>query len=280
MRLPRSLWAPLAANRLALAAFGVVLLYVAAALLAPWVAPYQPLANQPDYLAPPSWTYWFGTDQTGRDIFSRVLYGARISLRVAGLSVGFALVVGTLVGLVAGYFGGWVDSILSRATDVMFALPEILLALVVMAVLGPGLGKITLAIGIVYAPIFARVCRGSVLSVKRQPYVEAARALGLGRARILLRHILPNVLGPLIVQTTLSLAFAILAEAALSFLGLSGQTDAPSWGLMLRQGKDLMEVAWWVAVFPGLAITLAVLALNVFGDGLRDALDPKASGGR
>ena len=277
MRLLRSLWAPLAANRLALAAFGVVLLYVAAALLAPWVAPYRPLANQPDYLAPPSWTYWFGTDQTGRDIFSRVLYGARISLRVAGLSVGFALVVGTLVGLVAGYFGGWVDSVLSRATDVMFALPEILLALVVMAVLGPGLGKITLAIGIVYAPIFARVCRGSVQSVKRQPYVEAARALGLGRARILFRHILPNVLGPLIVQTTLSLAFAILAEAALSFLGLSGQTDAPSWGLMLRQGKDLMEIAWWVAVFPGLAITLAVFALNVFGDGLRDALDPRAA---
>ncbi len=277
MRLLRSLWTPLSANRLALAALGVVLLYLAVALLAPWVAPYKPLANQPDYLAPPSFNYWFGTDQTGRDIFSRVLYGARISLRVAGLSVGFALVVGTLVGLVAGYFGGWVDSVLSRATDVMFALPEILLALVVMAVLGPGLGKITLAIGIVYAPIFARVCRGSVLSVKRQPYVEAARALGLGRARILLRHILPNVLGPLIVQTTLSLAFAILAEAALSFLGLSGQTDAPSWGLMLRQGKDLMEVAWWVAVFPGLAITLAVFALNVFGDGLRDALDPRAA---
>ena len=277
MRLLRSLWTPLAANRLSLAAFGVVVLYLAVALLAPWVAPYQPLANQPDFLSPPSSTYWFGTDQTGRDIFSRVLYGARISLRVAGLSVGFALVVGTLVGLVAGYFGGWVDSVLSRATDVMFALPEILLALVVMAVLGPGLGKITLAIGIVYAPIFARVCRGSVLGVKRQPYVEAAKALGLGRARILFRHILPNVMGPLIVQTTLSLAFAILAEAALSFLGLSGQTDAPSWGLMLRQGKDLMEIAWWVAVFPGLAITLAVLALNVFGDGLRDALDPRAA---
>jgi peptide/nickel transport system permease protein len=157
----------------------------------------------------------------------------------------------------------------------MFSLPDILLALVVMAVLGQSLGNLTLAIAIVYTPIFARVCRGAVLSVRQQPYIEAARALGVSHMRVIARHVLPNVLGPLIVQVTLSLAFAILAEAALSFLGLSGQTDAPSWGLMLRQGKDFMEIAWWLAVFPGLAITLTVLSFNVLGDALRDALDPR-----
>jgi peptide/nickel transport system permease protein len=264
-------------NKAAAAAGLVVAMLVVIAVTAPWLAPYKPLEISANNLAAPGADHWLGTDQLGRDIFSRILYGTRISLQVAGGAVAIALVVGTVMGLLAGYFGRWVDTTISRLTDVMFSLPDILLALVVMAILGVGLGNLTLAIGIVYTPIFARVCRGAVLAVKEHPYIEAARAMGFSHARILFAHVLPNVLPPLIVQTTLSLAFAILAEAALSFLGLSGQTDAPSWGLMLRQGKDFMELAWWLAVFPGLAITLTVLSFNIIGDGLQDVLDPRDS---
>lgn len=253
----------------------IVGMMVVAAVTAPWVAPFGPLEISDELLQPPSYRHWFGTDQLGRDILSRVMYGARLSLVVALLSVGLALLAGGTIGLIAGYLGGWVDTVLSRCVDVMFAIPEVLLALVVMSVIGIGLGKITLAIGIVYTPIFARVCRGSVVAARVQPYVEAARALGLPNSRIMLGHVLPAAFGPLIIQTTLSLAFAILAETALSFLGLSGQADAPSWGMMLRQGKDMMELAWWVAVFPGVVITLTVVSFNLVGDGLRDALDPR-----
>lgn len=260
-------------------AAGVASAVLAALLLlavgAPWLAPYDPLALHDELLSAPSASHWMGTDQLGRDIFSRVIFGARLAMSVAVPAVGAALLIGGTVGLVAGYFGGVVDTVISRCLDMMFALPEILLALVVMAIVGVGLGEIALAIAIVYTPIFARVCRSSVIQVTSLPYVEAARALALPPSRIMFRHILPNCVGPLIVQTTLSLAFAVLAEAALSFLGLSGQTDAPSWGLMLRKGKDLMELAWWVAVFPGLAITLTVTAFNVVGDGLNDYLDPQ-----
>jgi peptide/nickel transport system permease protein len=268
-------WTSLRASKPALAAAAFVALTAVVALTAPLLATHEPLAISRDALQPPGADHWLGTDQLGRDIFSRILYGTRISLRVAAGAVSLALLAGTLMGLLAGYFGRWLDAVLSRLTDVMFSLPDILLALVVMAVLGQSLGNLTLAIAIVYTPIFARVCRGAVLSIRQQPYIEAARALGVSHMRIIARHVLPNVLGPLIVQITLSLAFAILAEAALSFLGLSGQTDAPSWGLMLRQGKDFMEIAWWLAVFPGLAITLTVLSFNVLGDALRDALDPR-----
>jgi peptide/nickel transport system permease protein len=271
---PRVL-ASLRASTPALAAAAFVALVAVVAVTAPLLATHEPLAISRAALQPPGADHWLGTDQLGRDIFSRILYGTRISLRVAAGAVSLALLAGTLIGLLAGYFGRWLDAALSRLTDVMFSLPDILLALVVMAVLGQSLGNLTLAIAIVYTPIFARVCRGAVLSVRQQPYIEAARALGVSHMRIIARHVLPNVLGPLIVQTTLSLAFAILAEAALSFLGLSGQTDAPSWGPMLRQGKDFMEIAWWLAVFPGLAITLTVLSFNVLGDALRDALDPR-----
>jgi peptide/nickel transport system permease protein len=268
-------WKQFARNRLALAAMAVIVAYALAALAAPWLAPHDPMATSLQNLQAPGGEHWLGTDQLGRDIFSRLLYGARISLRVAGISVGLALMAGTIIGLLAGYLGRWVDSVLGRTTDVMLALPEIVLALVVLAVLGPGFFNISLAIAIVYTPIFARVCRGAVVRVASEPYVEAARALGLSPVRIMLRHVLPNASGPLIVQATLSLAFAMLAEAALSFLGLSGESDVPSWGLMLRQGKDYMELAWWLAVFPGIAITLAVFSFNALGDGLRDALDPR-----
>ncbi len=272
----RNTWRTFRRNRLALGAAVFLVVLFAAALAAPRLATHEPLAISADGLAAPGEAHWLGTDQLGRDLFSRILFGARISFGVAAAAVGLALVVGSALGLMAGYFGRGVDMTLSRITDVMFSLPDILLALVVMAILGEGLDKITLAIGIVYVPIFARVCRAAVLSVKEQPYIEAARAAGFGHTRIMLRHVLPNVTAPLVVQTTLSFAFAILAEAALSFLGLSGETDAPSWGLMLRQGKDFWASAWWIAVFPGLAITLAVLNFNIVGDGLRDALDPRS----
>lgn len=264
-------------NKLAGAAFVVVLAYILIALVAPLIAPYPPLAISNQNLAPPSFHHLLGTDQLGRDVLSRIIFGSRISLRVAFLSVAFALVLGATLGLIAGYFGGWVDTLLSRCTDVMFAVPEILMALIVMAILGQGLNNITLAIGIVYVPIFARICRAAVLHVKTQPYIQAAHALAIPHFRIMFRHILPNIAGPLIVQTTLSLAFAILAQAALSFLGLGGQADMPAWGVMLRDGKDWMLQAWWTALFPGIAITLAVFSLNILGDALRDALDPRST---
>jgi len=270
----KDLFARFRENRTAAAAALFIILIVLVALFAPLLTPYGPLELGDAPRAAPSTDHLLGTDALGRDILTRILYGARISLTIAGLGVGASLVAGTVMGLLAGYFRGWVDGSVSRVTDVMFSLPDILLALVIMAVLGPGFDRIAIAIAIVYTPIFARVCRGAVLSVAEQPYVEAARAVGLSNARILARHILPNITGPLIVQTTLSLAFAILAEAALSFLGLSGESDAPSWGLMLYQGKDQMESLWWIAVFPGIAITLTVLAFNLLGDGLRDAIDP------
>lgn len=266
-------------NKAAVAAAAVVVLTAIAAIAAPWLAPYGPL--EPDYTAfraGPGAEHWLGTDGSGRDILSRLLYGARISLQVAGSAVAIALLIGGSLGIVAGYFGKWVDEALSRVTDMMFAFPDIVLALVIMAALGPSRTNLIIAIGVVYTPIFARIARGSVLSVKRRPFVEAARAVGATHPRIIVRHITPNILAPLVVQVTLSLAFAILAEAALSFLGLGVEADAPSWGNMLLEGKSIMRQAWWVAVFPGIAITLLVLSFNVVGDGLRDALDPRMRG--
>ncbi|WP_373048363.1 ABC transporter permease [Vulgatibacter sp.] len=248
--------------------------WVLVALAAPWIAPFDPQALGEHPLAPPSATHLLGADSLGRDLLSRVLHGARISLQVAAVSVAFALLVGGTLGLLAGHFGGWIDGAISRSTDVLFALPEVLLALVLLAILGTGLINLTLAIGIVYTPIFARIGRAAAIEERSRSYVEAARALGAGELRIVFRHLLPNVAPPLLVQTTLSFAFAILAEAALGFLGLGGEPDLPSWGNMLRDGKDWLEQAWWVAMVPGLAISAAVLALNVLGDGLRDALDP------
>ncbi|HEX8324921.1 MAG TPA: ABC transporter permease [Tepidisphaeraceae bacterium] len=252
-------------------AAAVLTIYGLAALLGPWVTA-DPYRMHPDAaLAAPSAQHWFGTDAFGRDLLSRVVCGARTSLLVAIVSVGLSLLAGGLLGLCAGYFGGRIDALLSRVNDGMLAFPDVLLALAIMAVLGASTTNVTLAIAIVYTPIFARITRGAVLQIKPMNYIEAARALGLGHCRIVLRHVLPNIVGPLVVQTTLSLAFAILAEAALSFLGLGVEPDAPSWGMMLNEGRDWMELAWWVSVFPGLAITLAVLSLNIVGDGLRDA---------
>jgi len=264
-------------NKLAAVAALFLLALALGAIAAPVVAPHDPYVMRPGAaLTGPSWAHWLGADAFGRDVLTRLLYGARLSLSVAVVSVAISLVAGTLLGLCAGYFGGVVDAVLSRINDGLLAFPDVLLALAIMAVLGASTRNVTLAIAVVYTPIFARVARGAVLQVRGLNYVEAARALGFGHARIMLRHVLPNAGGPLIVQATLSLAFAILAEATLSFLGLGVEPDAPSWGVMLSEGKEWMELAWWVPVFPGVAITLAVFSLNVVGDALHDRQDGRA----
>ncbi|WP_082233144.1 ABC transporter permease [Halobacillus massiliensis] len=270
------LWYQLKKNKIAMCGLIMTGILIIVAITAPWVAPYDPYKMAPDArLAGPSLAHLFGTDQFGRDILSRIIYGSRISLQVGLISVGLSVVAGTIIGVVAAYYGKWVDAALSRLTDVMFSFPDILLALVIMAILGPSLTNLMIAVGIVYTPIFARIARGAVLSIKNSLYIEAARSMGISNIKIMWRHILPNSLAPLIVQVTLSFAFAILAEAALSFLGLGVSPDTPSWGIMLNEGKSWMETAWWIAVFPGIAITLAVFSFNVMGDGLRDALDPR-----
>jgi peptide/nickel transport system permease protein len=226
-------------------------------------------------LAHPTWAHPFGTDELGRDVLSRVIVAARVSLEVAVVSVGLALLVGVSIGLVAGYYRGWVDNALMRCMDVLFAFPVLLLAVAIVAVLGPGLLTAMVAIGVVYAPIFARVTRASVLSVREQVFVAAAVSIGTSDLRIMRRHVLPNITAPLIVQTSLSLAFAILSEAALSFLGLGIQPPEPSLGRMIFDSQGFVTLAWWMAVFPGAAIFAIVLAFNLFGDGMRDVLDPK-----
>jgi peptide/nickel transport system permease protein len=266
----------LARNPMAVASSLVLAALVLVALLGDRITPYNPLAQSiPDRLQAPSAEHWFGTDELGRDVFSRVLDGASVSLQVGFVAVGISLFAGTLIGLVAGYYGRWLDDGLMRFMDVLFAFPAILLAIVVVAVLGPGITNAMIAIGIVYTPIFARIARASVLSVREEVYVRAARSSGARDLRIMARHVLPNIAAPLIVQTSLSLAFAILSEAALSFLGLGVQPPDPSWGRMLSEGRSFIEQAWWMALFPGLAIFVVVLAFNVLGDALRDVLDPK-----
>jgi peptide/nickel transport system permease protein len=243
----------------------------------PLIAPYDPLAMEMrDRLLPPSAAHLFGTDDFGRDILSRIIYGARISLQVGMIAVGIAGSIGITLGLVAGYFGGFIDGLIMRVMDVIFAFPAILLAITIMALLGPSTANVMIAIGIVYIPIFARIVRGTTLALKALDYVEAARACGSTAWRILWGHILPGTWGEITVQVTLSLAYAILAEAALSFLGLGTQPPEPSWGSMLSFGREWVREAPWFSFFPGLAIFITVLSLNLVGDGWRDALDPRA----
>jgi peptide/nickel transport system permease protein len=251
---------------------GIILLAVLAGPLAPSGANTQDIDHR---LQAPGWGHPFGTDDLGRDILSRILLGAGVSLRVGFLSVALALVVGTLIGLFAGYYGRWVDDVLMRVMDMIFAFPAVLLAIAILAVRGPGPDNAVLAIGVVYIPIFARVTRASVLSVREEVYVRASRSVGASDLRIIFRHVLPNAAPPIIVQTSISLAFAVLAEAALSFLGLGTQPPNPSWGLMLAEGREFIDLAWWMSVIPGLAIFGTVLCFNLLGDGLRDVLDPR-----
>jgi peptide/nickel transport system permease protein len=256
---------------------GVVLIValILVALLSDLLAPFDPASQLARRLTAPAAPYLLGTDEFGRDVFSRIIYGSRISLYVGVVSVGIALGIGGTLGLIAGYFGGWIDNLIMRLMDVMFAIPSLVLAIAITGILGPSLQNAMIAIGIVYTPSFARVARGPVLSVVQHEYVQAARTIGAQDWRIIVRHVLPNVTAPIIVQTTLSLSTAILSEAVLSFLGLGTQPPEPSWGTMLGTGRKFMETAPWVAVFPGLAIMLAVLGFNLLGDGLRDALDPR-----
>jgi peptide/nickel transport system permease protein len=266
----------LLANKLAVVGLAVLAVLVVAAVSGSALAPHGINAiDVQNRLQPPSPQHWFGTDELGRDIFSRVLVAAKVSLQVGVIAVGISLVAGVTLGLVAGYYGGRVDDVVMRVMDMLFAFPAILLAIAILAVLGPGLANAMIAIGIVYTPIFARITRASVLSVREEVFVRAARSIGASDVRILRLHILPNVMAPIIVQTSLSLAFAILSEAALSFLGLGVQPPQPSWGRMLFDGRGFIEQAWWMGVFPGLAIFVTVLAFNIVGDALRDALDPK-----
>ena len=265
-----------------LSCFGVVIVAINLlfAALAPWIAGHDPYAQDGKRFQPPSAVYWSGTDELGRDVFSRTVHGSRISLFVATFSVLMGGVVGVLVGSIGGYFRGRLDEVFMRVTDVMLAFPGIVLAIFLSAVLGPNLQNATVAIGIVYIPIFARVTRGQVMSVSENDYVQAARAAGTPEGLILLRHVLPNAAAPIIVQATISFANAVVAEAALSFLGLGAQPPEPSWGTMLSAGRQYMEFAPWVVVVPGLAISVTVLGLNLFGDALRDILDPRMETGK
>ncbi len=264
------------ANRLAVAGVVMLLLLVLGATFAPVLVAYSPTATDFGSLQQgPSAKHWFGTDQLGRDIFSRVLYGARVSLAAGLISVLIALLLGGLMGLIAGYYGGWIDDVLMRLTDAMLAFPFLVLAIALAAVLGPSLQNTMLAIGVVTTPVFARLIRGQVLAERPRDYVQAAVAIGGGDSRIIVRHLLPNILGPLIVQVSLSTATAVLAEATLSFLGLGVQPPTPSWGSMLNDARGYLSQAPHMALFPGLAIFLAVLAFNLIGDGLRDAFDPR-----
>lgn len=263
-------------NKMALIGLTIIFLNFAVAIFAPFIATHDPLKI--DIInrdAPPSNEFFFGTDDYGRDIFSRVVYGARISQYISFLTVLFATVVGVIIGAVAGYYKGWVDNIIMRCMDAVMSFPAILLAIAIMAVRGGSLYNVVFALAFVYVPRFARIIRGSVLSLKEKEFVEASMAIGNSDLVIIFRHIIPNCMAPLIVQCTVFLAYAILAEAALSFLGLGAPPPAPSWGNILSDARNFMLDAPWMTVFPGLAITFAVVGFNLFGDALRDILDPR-----
>ena len=263
-------------NRIAMLGLATVLFFVLLAVFAPWIAPHDPIETSWGAIRkPPSASYWFGTDELGRDVLSRVVWGTRASLMAGVVSVTISLVLGVLIGMVAGFFGGLVDSIISRITDAFLACPFLILAIALAAFLGPSLINAMIAIGVSAAPIFVRLTRAQVIDVKVEDYIEAARAVGCSPLRIAVSHILPNITAPVIVQSTLAIAAAVIAEASLSFLGLGQQPPAPSWGSMLNTATNFMDNAPWMAIWPGLAIFVMVLAFNLLGDGLRDALDPR-----
>jgi peptide/nickel transport system permease protein len=264
-------------TRFTVASMVIIALVILAALFAPVISPYDPAKQQfGDALAGPSPHHLFGADNLGRDVFSRVVYGSRVSLQVGLIAVTIALVIGTTLGLIAGYNGnGKLDTIIMRCMDALLAFPTLVLALAITAALGPRLRNVMIAVGVIGIPGYARLVRGQVLSVSKREYIESARVVGAGTGRILWRHVLPNVTAPIIVQASLGIAFAILAEASLSFLGLGVQPPTPSWGGMLAVGKDWLDRAAWMAIAPGSAIFITVLAFNFLGDGIRDALDPR-----
>jgi peptide/nickel transport system permease protein len=269
-------WQRFRRNRLAMAGASVVGLLFVLSFLAPLITPYDPShLDAWRVLLPPSAQHWFGTDELGRDVFTRVIYGARVSLKVGFVAVGIAVLIGTAVGLVAGFYGGWLDSLLMRLVDIMLCFPTFFLILAVIAMLEPSIWYIMIIIGLTGWMGVARLVRAEVLTLREREFVLAARGLGASDLRIIVRHILPNALSPVLVAATLGVAGAILTESALSFLGIGVQPPTPSWGNILTAGKDYIEFAWWLSLFPGLAILITVLAYNLLGEGLRDALDPR-----
>ena len=274
----REVWRMLKKNKMALLGLGILVILVLLALFADVIADYdtvvikQNLANR---LKGPSAEHWLGTDEFGRDIFARLIHGARVSLKVGIIAVGISIVLGGILGALAGFYGGRIDNIIMRIMDVFLAVPSILLAIAIVSALGPSIINLMVAISISSVPSYARIVRASVLSIRDQEFVEAARAIGANNARIIFRHIIPNSLAPVIVQGTLGVASAILSTAGLSFIGLGIQPPAPEWGSMLSGGRQYLRYAWWVTTFPGVAIMITILSLNLLGDGLRDALDPR-----
>lgn len=274
----REVWRMLKKNKMALVGLGILVILVLLALFADVIADYdtvvikQNLANR---LKGPSAEHWLGTDEFGRDIFARLVHGARVSLKVGIIAVGISIVLGGILGALAGFYGGKIDNIIMRVMDVFLAVPSILLAIAIVSALGPSIINLMVAISISSVPRYARIVRASVLSIRDQEFVEAARAIGANNARIIFRHIIPNSLAPVIVQGTLGVASAILSTAGLSFIGLGIQPPAPEWGSMLSGGRQYLRYAWWVTTFPGVAIMITILSLNLLGDGLRDALDPR-----
>jgi len=280
VRPARGLWRDAAArlvrNPAGMLGVVILLLLVFATVAAPLLAPYDPYAQAPlDALQAPTVHHLFGTDQFGRDLLSRLLHGGRVSLPVGLIAVTIAALIGCPLGLLAGYHGRGIESVVMRAMDIMLAFPGILLALTLIAILGPGLNNVMIAVGISGVPGYARLVRGLVLQARGQAYVEAARSMGASNGRLMLRHILPNILAPVIVLASLGVGHSILAASGLSFLGLGAQPPSPEWGAMLSTGRNYLELAWWITTFPGIAIVLAVLAMNLLGDALRDALDPR-----
>jgi len=272
------IWRRLKKNKMAMFGLTIISIIVISAVFADFIADYDSVVikqNLGDRLQGPSAKYWLGTDEFGRDIFARMVHGARVSLKVGILAVGIAVVIGGSLGSIAGYYGGKLDNIIMRIMDIFLAVPSILLAIAIVSALGPSLTNLMLAISISSVPSYARIVRSSVLTIKDQEFIEAARAIGASDARIIMRHIIPNSLAPVIVQGTLGVAGAILSTAGLSFIGMGIQPPAPEWGSMLSGGRQYLRYAWHVTTFPGLAIMITILALNLLGDGLRDALDPR-----
>ena len=265
------------ADKKALVGAVILAVFVVAAILGPLIAPYDPNAMDYDFLAPPSWQHPLGTDDLGRDLLSRIMVGAQISLFVGVSTVAIALVAGVTLGVLAGYMGGWVDHIIMRYIDLQWAFPNFIIAVYLVAVFGTGLSNVIVAISLAFVDDFARIARGMVLSVKQEQYVDAARTVGTSDFRIMWRHILPNAMAPIIVQATVSVSYAILGEAGLSFLGLGVQSSTPTWGLILADARSFITRAWWLGIFPGVAIMLTVLSINFIGDALRDFLDVRES---
>ena len=263
-------------DKRAIAGMTVLALIIVSTLFASFVSPYDPLSQEFDILLPPSTTHILGTDDLGRDLFTRILFGARVSLFVGIVTVTISMVIGVGMGILAGYYGGWIDILFMRYIDLQWAFPNFIIAVYLVAVFGTGLANVIVAISLAFLDDFARITRGMVLSIREEEYVLAARSIGASDTVIMLRHILPNAIAPIIVQATLSVSFAILAEAGLSFLGLGVKSSTPTWGLIISDARSFFTRAWWLGIYPGLAIMITVLSINFLGDALRDVLDVRS----